>query len=93
MAIHLARRIWMTLEPLHDVVYFDAEVKQAGVAVGLRGYWQTYFAFRAAPPGAVTAGTVSQDAVTEVTYALAPLVKRVQESVVPPINPVGMGQG
>ena len=59
MAIHLARRIWTTLEPLHDVVYFGAGVKEAGVALGLRGFWQTYFAFRAAPMGAVTAGIVS----------------------------------
>ncbi|WP_330249961.1 hypothetical protein OG874_27200 [Nocardia sp. NBC_00565] len=59
MAIHLARRIWTTLEPLHDVVYFGAGVKEAGVALGLRGFWQTYFAFRAAPMGAVSAGTVS----------------------------------
>ncbi|MFQ6327047.1 SCO6745 family protein [Nocardia sp. CWNU-33] len=58
MAIHLARRIWTSLEPLHDVVYFGAPIKDAGVAIGLRGYWQTYFAFRAAPLGAVTAGTV-----------------------------------
>jgi hypothetical protein len=58
MAIHLARRIWTTLEPLHDVVYFGAPIKDAGVAIGLRGYWQTYFAFRTAPLGAVTAGTV-----------------------------------
>lgn len=58
MAIHQARRIWTTLEPLHDVVYFGAGVKEAGVAIGLRGYWQTYFAFRAAPLGAVGAGTV-----------------------------------
>ncbi|MET8878292.1 hypothetical protein [Nocardia sp. NPDC004604] len=59
MVIHLARRIWTTIEPLHDVVYFGAGVKEAGVALGLRGFWQTYFAFRAAPLGAVSAGTVS----------------------------------
>ncbi|MFI9509448.1 hypothetical protein [Nocardia sp. NPDC052566] len=58
MAIHPARRIWTTLEPLHDVVYFGEGVKERGVALGLRGYWQTYFAFRAAPMGAVSAGTV-----------------------------------
>ncbi|MEU7140026.1 hypothetical protein ABZ942_11310 [Nocardia sp. NPDC046473] len=58
MAIHPARQIWKTLEPLHDVVYFGTGVKEAGVAIGLRGYWQTYFAFRAAPLGAVTPATV-----------------------------------
>ncbi|MFG1791459.1 hypothetical protein [Nocardia sp. NPDC049149] len=58
MAIHPARQIWTTLEPLHDVVYFGTGVKEAGVAIGLRGYWQTYFAFRAAPLGPVTPATV-----------------------------------
>lgn len=58
MAIHPARRIWHTLEPIHDVVYFGADIKQAGVALGLRGFWQTYFAFRAAPLGTVGAGAV-----------------------------------
>ncbi|MBH0775727.1 SCO6745 family protein [Nocardia bovistercoris] len=59
MAIHVARRIWTTLEPIHDVVYFGAGIKEAGVEIGLRGFWQTYFAFRAAPLGAVTAGAVT----------------------------------
>lgn len=59
MAIHVARRIWTTLEPIHDVVYFGAGIKEAGVGIGLRGYWQTYFAFRAAPMGPVTPGTVT----------------------------------
>ncbi|WP_225724910.1 MULTISPECIES: hypothetical protein [unclassified Nocardia] len=58
MAIHPARRIWTTLEPLHDVVYFGAGVKESGLALGLRGYWQTYFAYRAAPLGEVGAGVV-----------------------------------
>ncbi|MEU7768063.1 hypothetical protein AB0B25_23485 [Nocardia sp. NPDC049190] len=58
MVIHPARQIWTTLEPVHDVVYFGAGVKEAGVGIGLRGYWQTYFAFRAAPLGAVTPATV-----------------------------------
>ncbi|MGY2031698.1 SCO6745 family protein [Nocardia gipuzkoensis] len=58
MGIHPARQIWATLEPLHDVVYFGTGVKEAGVGIGLRGYWQTYFAFRAAPLGAVTPATV-----------------------------------
>ncbi|MBF6163576.1 hypothetical protein IU486_02165 [Streptomyces gardneri] len=58
MAIHPARQIWATLEPLHDVVYFGTGVKEAGLGIGLRGYWQTYFAFRAAPLGAVTPATV-----------------------------------
>jgi hypothetical protein len=55
---HPARRLWITLETLHDVVYFAPEVRSAGVARGLRGFWMTYFAFRAAPFGAVDAEIV-----------------------------------
>jgi hypothetical protein len=53
--MHAARRLWTTLEPLHGVVYFTPDVRAAGKAIGLRGYWDTYFAFRAAPLGAVSA--------------------------------------
>jgi hypothetical protein len=55
---HPARRLWATLETIHDVVYFAPGVRDAGVGLGLRGFWMTYFAFRAAPLGAV--GTFSQ---------------------------------
>lgn len=56
--MHAARRLWATLEPLHGVFYFTPEVRAAGKAIGLRGYWDTYFAFRAAPLGPVTAPSV-----------------------------------
>jgi hypothetical protein len=55
---HPARRLWATLEPLHDVTYFAPDVRPAGIALGLRGFWMTYFAFRAAPLGPVSAGPV-----------------------------------
>jgi hypothetical protein len=55
---HPARRLWATLETLHDVTYFAEGVRPAGIALGLRGFWMTYFAFRAAPLGAVPAGPV-----------------------------------
>jgi hypothetical protein len=55
---HPARRLWATLETLHDVTYFAEGVRDAGVALGLRGFWMTYFAFRAAPLGPVPAGPV-----------------------------------
>ncbi len=58
MPVHPARRIWNALETLHDVVYFSPEVRQAGVGLGLRGFWMTYFAFRAAPLGSVGAEPV-----------------------------------
>lgn len=56
--MHAARRLWTTLEPLHAVVYFAPEVRAAGKSIGLRGFWDTYFAFRAAPLGPVDAGPV-----------------------------------
>jgi hypothetical protein len=46
------------MEPLHDVVYFAGGVRPAGIALGLRGFWMTYFAFRAAPLGPVPAPPV-----------------------------------
>lgn len=56
--MHPARRLWSSLEPLHDVVYFAPAVRDAGKAIGLRGFWMTYFAFRAAPLGPVGPGAV-----------------------------------
>jgi hypothetical protein len=56
--MHPARRVWVTLETLHDVAYFAGDVRAAGLALGLRGFWMTYFAFRAAPLGAVPAAPV-----------------------------------
>jgi hypothetical protein len=48
-----ARALWQTLETLHDVVYFAPQARDTGLALGLRGYWMTYFAFRAAPLGPI----------------------------------------
>lgn len=59
MRTHPARRLWATLEPLHDVIYFAGGVRPAGIALGLRGFWMTYFAFRAAPLGPVPAAPVT----------------------------------
>jgi hypothetical protein len=58
VSTHPARRLWQVLEPLHGVVYFSPGVREAGTGVGLKGFWDTYFAFRAAPLGPVAAGTV-----------------------------------
>ncbi len=43
----------MRLETLHAVTYFAPESRGAADACGLRGFWMGYFAFRAAPLGAV----------------------------------------
>ncbi len=47
------RRRWTMLEPLHAVVYFAPEIPEADTALGLRGFWMSYFAGRAAPMGPV----------------------------------------
>lgn len=54
-----ARRLWKSLETLHAVVYFAPGIKAAGEAAGLKGFWMTYFAFRAAPMGPVSPAVVT----------------------------------
>ena len=55
MSTHPARRLWAALETLHDVTYFADAVRPAGIELGLKGFWMTYFAWRAAPLGPVPA--------------------------------------
>ena len=50
------RELWRALEPVHAVVHFAPEVPATFEAVGLRGFWRSYFAARVAPMGRVTAG-------------------------------------
>jgi hypothetical protein len=54
-----ARRLWALGEPYHALTYFAQESRTAGEAAGLTGFWNGYFAFRAAPLGTVGAGTVT----------------------------------
>ena len=49
----VARRMWRPHELVHDVVYFSQEPRAAADAIGMRGYWMGYFAFRVAPLGPV----------------------------------------
>lgn len=58
MGTHPARRLWATLETLHEVVYFSNGIRPAGIGLGLKGFWMTYFAFRAAPLGPVPPAVV-----------------------------------
>ena len=58
MSTHPARRLWAALETLHDVTYFADAVRPAGIELGLKGFWMTYFAWRAAPLGPVPAAPV-----------------------------------
>lgn len=49
-----ARRLWHLLEPIHAVTYFSPETTEAYKAIGLKGFWQGYFASRIAPMGPVS---------------------------------------
>jgi len=62
-----ARRLWALGEPLHAVIYFAEECLAAGERAGLFGFWQTYFALRAAP-----LGPVGPAVVTATFYNFAP---------------------
>lgn len=54
-----ARRLWTLIEPYHATIYFAPEVPAAFEAIGVRGFWRSYFASRAAPLGRVDAGVVT----------------------------------
>ena len=48
-----ARRLWLAVEPIHAVTYFDQGCRDAAADRGMKGFWMGYFAFRAAPLGPV----------------------------------------
>ena len=53
-----ARRMYRLVEPIHLVTYFADEPTEALMSLGLRNYWDGYFAGRAAPLGRTPAGVV-----------------------------------
>lgn len=53
-----ARQLWLRIETLHAVTYFGEETPQATAALGVPGFWMSYFGLRAAPMGAVSSGVV-----------------------------------
>ncbi len=53
-----ARSLWLRVETIHAVTYFDPACAEATTAAGLSGFWMGYFGCRAAPMGAVGAGVV-----------------------------------
>jgi hypothetical protein len=83
-----ARLLWALGEPFHALTYFADEARAAGEAAGLTGFWQSYFAFRAAP-----LGMVGPEVVTAVFYHFAPefVAHRVPAvwDAVPPTAAVG----
>jgi len=62
-----ARRLWALAEPFHALSYFAQECLDAGEQAGLHGFWNGYFALRAAPMGAV-----GPEVVTAVFHNFAP---------------------
>jgi hypothetical protein len=71
----VARRMWIVLEPVHAMIYFAPEAREAYVTAGLKGYWMGYFASRAA-----ALGPVSAPVVTATFYNFAP---RMVERAIP----------
>uniref|UniRef100_UPI0031E228AD SCO6745 family protein n=1 Tax=Streptomyces hawaiiensis TaxID=67305 RepID=UPI0031E228AD len=59
MSESVARAMWERFEPVHQLVYFTPEVREAVEGLGLRGYWMGYFALRAAPLGPVPPSVVT----------------------------------
>jgi hypothetical protein len=54
-----ARRMWLLYEPVHALTYFSDETTAAYKGIGLKGFWQGYFASRVAPMGPVGAEVCS----------------------------------
>ena len=57
--VTLARAVWQFGEPVHAVIYYAPERREATDALGLKGGWMSYFGCRAAPLGAVEAPVVT----------------------------------
>ncbi len=47
------RRLWQLFESIHAITYFSDETTDAYRSLGLKGFWQGYFASRVAPMGPV----------------------------------------
>lgn len=60
MISRFSRSMWELYEPVHDIVYFTPETRQAAQDAGLRGFWMGYFALRAAPLGPVGPAVVTR---------------------------------
>lgn len=54
-----ARALWRRIETIHAATYFAPESTEATADAGVRGFWRTYFGFRAAPMGPCPPATVT----------------------------------
>ena len=78
-----ARRLHRLLEPIHLVTYFSDEPTDALMALGLRNYWDGYFAGRAAPLGPVPATVVHAAFYNFADGEVARHIPRVWDTVTP----------
>jgi len=69
-----ARAVWQYGEPLHAVLFFAPETREATDRLGLKGGWMSYFGCRAAPMGSVSAPVV-----TSIFYGFHP--ERVERAI------------
>jgi hypothetical protein len=66
------RQFWQGIEVIHDVVYFGDDIRERFEAIGLKGWWMSYFAQRSA-----ALGTPDPKTVTALFHGFAPrLVER-----------------
>jgi hypothetical protein len=61
------RELWSLIEPVHAIVYFEPSIAGCLADDGLHGFWNGYFAGRAAPLGAV-----GPEPVTALFFGFAP---------------------
>jgi hypothetical protein len=78
-----ARRLHRLVEPIHLVTYLCDEPTDALVALGLRNYWDGYFAGRAAPLGRVPAEVVHAIFYNFAEGEVARHIPRVWDTVTP----------
>ncbi|MET0526164.1 MAG: MarR family transcriptional regulator [Nocardioides sp.] len=79
----VARHLFRLVEPIHLVTYFSDEPTDALMALGLRNYWDGYFAGRAAPLGRVPAGVVHAIFYNFADGEVARHIPRVWDTVTP----------
>lgn len=80
---HTARRLHQLVEPIHLVTYLSEEPTGALMALGLRNYWDGYFAGRAAPLGRVPAEVVHAIFYNFADGEVARHIPRVWDTVTP----------
>lgn len=64
-----ARLLWQYGEPIHALLFFAPETREATDELGLKGGWMSYFGCRAAPLGSVSAAVV-----TSIFYGFHPVM-------------------